>query len=358
MPSIEVIRTAVPEHCILQSDFTASITEQWISDDSDALERVQRISRNAGVFSRFFCMPYGDILSLKGLEERASQFVCLGASLLTRAVGAALTDSRGENDMLSLTDYAYFISTSCSVPVIPSVDAMVLQHLNLPLTVKRIPIFQQGCAGGVVALSLAGQLARLGQPVIVGSVELCSLVFQGSDTTGVQSVGASIFADGAAAMVVNPTDKGLVIRHSRSVLLPESFHLMGYDLQDDGFYLRLDRALPSVLRDNVVTVVAQFLESISLSTADVDFWLFHPGGIRILDYLEDMLEVDADCCKWSRDVLRDYGNMSSATILYVLERFTSEIQMEPGQKALVLGIGPGLTVEMVLLEQVGDDFRY
>jgi alkylresorcinol/alkylpyrone synthase len=344
MPSIKAIKTAIPPNVVTQSEFVGTIVKQWIDDDPASLDRIQRIARNAGVDTRYFCLPYQEILALGGLQQRSQVFHRFGVDLLAKAVDSVVLSGSGD-------DIGYFISTSCSVPIIPSIDVAVIEKLEMSSSLRRVPIFQQGCAGGVVALSLAAELSKSGTNVLVGATELCSIVFHGEDVSPVQSVGASIFADGAAAMLVSPNDNGLAIRQSKSLLLSESRHLMGYDIRDEGFYLRLDRSLPSVLRDNVVPAVSEFLEGEGLGISDIDYWLFHPGGVRILEFLEDVLMVSPERCTWSRDVLREYGNMSSATILFVLERFMTEVQMQAGERAMVLGIGPGLTVEMVLLEQ-------
>ena len=125
---------------------------------------------------------------------------------------------------------------------------------------------------------------------------------------------------------------------------------MGYDIFDDGFHLRLDRSLPSVLVREAPKVVANFLDHFGKRESDIDYWLFHPGGIKILEFLKDTLHLSDAQCPWSFDVLREHGNLSSATILFVLETFLRHDVLQKGECAVVMGIGPGLTIEMILLE--------
>ncbi len=131
--------------------------------------------------------------------------------------------------------------------------------------------------------------------------------------------------------------------------MPDTRHLMGYDIFDDGFHLRLDRALPSALIAEAPAILDGFLARYGLQAGDVDYWLFHPGGIKILNFLRKTFDIELEQCHWSYDVLREHGNLSSATILYVLDQFLQDKQDREGKNTLVLGIGPGLTIEMILL---------
>ncbi|RIL10475.1 MAG: hypothetical protein DCC75_04280 [Proteobacteria bacterium] len=343
MPSLSEIHTVLPNHGVPQSQL-GEIGEIWLKDDPDALEKFVRISGNSGVKQRYFSLPYQEILSLNGLGRRAELFGLHGGRLLSQVVDAALSETQAEQ-------IGHFIFTSCSVPLIPSIDAAVVLESRLPRTVARIPIYQHGCAGGVVALALASKLAALGKPVLVSAVELCSLVFQPQDHAGAQLVGAAIFGDGAAALVVEPQGGQIEIVDAESYLISDSRHLMGYDIFDDGFYLRLDRSLPQALVQEAPRRVADFLSKNGLAIGDIDYWLFHPGGVRILEFLEEALDLQRDQCRWSREVLSEVGNLSSASVLFVLKRFMEAGQLSYGERALMLGIGPGLTIETVLMEK-------
>ncbi len=344
MPYISSIHTSVPEHQILKTEL-GDIGEQWLGEDVESKERYKRIVGGAGVDKRHYILPAKEILSLNGLEQRAQLFEEYATKHLGLAMKSALDDSS-----VAPHDIDALLFTSCSVPAIPSIEAKVILESPLRNTIRRMPIFQHGCAGGVITLALGSRYAQLGAPVLISSVELCSLVFQPENHAGTQLVAAAIFADGAACGLISPDEGQVEILDTQSFLIKNSRHLMGYDIFDDGFHLCLDRDLPSALAQQAPGIVKEFLEKNDLVPDDITSWLFHPGGIKILNFLRDVFEIEQEQCHWSYDVLRECGNMSSATILFVLERFLSDNTLKKGEKALVMGIGPGLTVELVLLE--------
>ncbi|MEZ4754172.1 MAG: 3-oxoacyl-[acyl-carrier-protein] synthase III C-terminal domain-containing protein [Bdellovibrionota bacterium] len=344
MPSISSVQTSSPSIQV-SKDQMLNIAEHWLQDDDEAKERLLRIIKGSGVENRKFTLPHETLLSLNGMSGRSKYFETQG----TQHLGKVISDTL-EIEKLSPAEISTLIFTSCSVPSIPSIDAKAITEGRLPSNISRVPIYQHGCAGGVVSLALGAKMASLGKPVIISSVELCSLVFQPGSHEGTQLVAAAIFADGAAAAVISPGEGEVNIVGSQSLLLEESRHLMGYDIFDDGFYLRLDRGLPTALANQAPTIVTEFLLKYELKKADINFWLFHPGGVKILDFLAKAFELNHAQCRWSYEILRDNGNMSSATILFVLQKFLAEQSLKPGERALVMGIGPGLTVELVLLE--------
>ncbi|MCB9030536.1 MAG: hypothetical protein H6619_05745, partial [Deltaproteobacteria bacterium] len=320
---------------------------RWLHDDKQSQAKFLRINSQSGVKTRRFTQPYDNILALNGLENRAAQFETIGTQMLVEAIEKTLQENNQAPE-----DIGALVFTSCSVPLIPSIDAAAILKSSLSPEISRVPIYQHGCAGGVIGLSLGAKLSKLGKPVIVSSVELCSLVFQRNNHSGAHLVGAAIFADGAAATIVGGSASNLSIVDSQSYLLPNSRHLMGYDIFDDGFHLRLDRALPSMLVKEAPKIVNSFLAKHDKEVSDINFWLFHPGGIKILDFLMESFSLSHEQCHWSYDVLRDFGNLSSTTIHYVLDSFQRDDVLKPGQNALIMGIGPGLTVELILLEHV------
>jgi alkylresorcinol/alkylpyrone synthase len=344
MTCIDGVETSSPDFKLEKKELPV-LTEKWLKENTNTKEKFLRISGNCGVESRYFVMPYEEILKLKGLESRAAVFEEMGEKLLGQAVEKLISKSR-----FSPSAFSDFIFTSCSVPVIPSIDAKIVLRTNFPNTISRTPVFQHGCAGGVAGLSLGCRLASLGKPVMLTSLEICSLVFQYGNTAGSQLVGASIFADGAGAMLLSPSKGILNYIDSVSFLIPNSRELMGYDLYDDGFHLRLDRELPSVLIEQAPEIIKSFLEKHDFTKEDINYWLFHPGGKKILDFLVDKFRLEDSQCHWARDVLRENGNMSSATIYFVIDNFLKSAPLEEGQKTLVMGIGPGLTIELVLFE--------
>jgi alkylresorcinol/alkylpyrone synthase len=343
MPFISPIKTATLEHSVT-TDILTSVADIWLSNDASAREKLLRIAAQSGVHNRRFCLPYPEILTLGGLQSRGALFEEYATPLLKGVIEAAIHGSTTH-----AADIDSIIFSSCSFPSIPAIDAKVIMQSELRPDINRIPIYQHGCAGGVVSLALAARLCQPERPVLVSSAELCSLVFQADNHAGEQLVAAAIFSDGAAATIIDHHEGNLEIVGARSCLLPNSTHLMGYNTFDDGFHLRLDRSLPQLLSQHIPALLQDFLKQYQLAAQDIDYWLFHPGGVRILDLLVQSLDLSQEQCHWSYDTLREHGNMSSSTILYVLEKFQNEISLSRTQYALIMGIGPGLTVEMIVL---------
>ena len=212
-------------------------------------------------------------------------------------------------------------------------------------------MFQQVCGGGAAGLALAGKLADgMMAPVVLTSAELCSLVYQPADRSAENIVGSAIFADGAASLVMGPGETGHRLLASSSHLIPDSAEMMGYNLLNDGIHLRLARELPECLAKHTPQAISEFLKKVGTSPDKVSWWLFHPGGARILTIFAEKLGLTTQQMRWSWDVLSKYGNMSSASILYVLEAFLGDKSYQRGDKAIIVGMGPGLSLEFTLFE--------
>ncbi|MCB0358601.1 MAG: hypothetical protein KDD44_03170 [Bdellovibrionales bacterium] len=348
MTAILSVETALPEHRCSMADIEKA-GESWLAPDSPDYALFLRFLRSSQTQTRHFVVPLEQMLQLPGEEARTALFREFAPALANQAVSQALAAAGHPAENVDT-----FVFTSCSCPAIPSVDTCVVEAQGFPRTVRRLPVYQHGCAGGVIGLQLAHRFAKGGERVVLSSTELCSLVFRANNHGGASLVGSALFADGAAAAVVTPADHGLVIQATQSYLLPNSGHLMGYDIHDDGPHLKLDKELPGALAEAVPGIVEAFLAKHELRRSDIDWWLFHPGGAKILDALEARLELESETCWFGRETLRRVGNLSSATILFVLRAFLDEAKHAAGDRALIVGIGPGMTVELILLQQVGD----
>jgi alkylresorcinol/alkylpyrone synthase len=344
MPSIRSIGTALPEHAFTRQD-VEEIGNRWLTGQQEKLDLFQRFLRSSRTEARNFVIPASEMLALNGMKHREELFEHHGPRLGEKALRSALLSADTDTEALTA-----LLFTSCSCPSIPAVDALILERAGLPRTTPRVPIYQHGCAGGVVGIELASDLCMSRGPVALTSVELCSLVFQPGNPTSAQLVGSAIFADGAACAIVGPEDRGLTIVAKQSYLVPNTRHLMGYNVLDDGFHLRLDRELPQALASVAPVLVRDFLKLHNLTTEQIPFWLFHPGGVKILDFLESTFSLRPEQACWSREVLRTVGNISSATVLFVLKAFLDSKVYRHGDKILMLGVGPGLTVELILFE--------
>lgn len=346
MPSIINIGTALPEYKYTLDDVKA-VGHEWLSNTPDLHNRFNRFLTSSKTDQRNFIVPPSQMMHLKGIKNRAALFEEHGTGL---GCTSLLKSLEGTSKNIAAINAMVF--TSCSCPAIPSIDAEIIQRTGVTRSITRVPIFQHGCAGGVVGLSLGSKLSSLHGVVSVTSVELCSLVFQPENPTAAQLVGSAIFADGAASALISPEENGVVFKATESFLIPNSRHLMGYELLDNGFHLKLDRELPQKLASVAPEKVRSFLSDNNLTQEEISYWLFHPGGIKILDFLESAFELKSYQSKWSRDVLETTGNMSSATVLFVMKAFMDSKVAKNGDRILMLGIGPGLTLEMILFQWV------
>ncbi len=340
MPTINAVGLAFPNFRYT-SDEVLEGTRSWLQEPSDERSLFRRFSSSAQVQSRNFAIPLKELLALKGVEKRSAIFHEVGLSLATEAVNNCLEQSKTAPNSIET-----IIFTSCSLPIIPALDTHLIHTAGLSHNITRIPLYQHGCIGGAYALALA---PRFGKTLIV-SLELCSLVFDTQDTSPSGLVGAALFGDGCAAVLVDNLSSGFKIKASRSYLIPKTTNLMGYSLLDQGTFLLLDRSLPQILADNAPQFIQSFLADHNLKKEDINYWILHPGGVRILDLLHEHLDLEAHQTRWSWEVLKEHGNMSSATVLCALAKFLAEGEFKRGDKMVIFGVGPGLTVMAVLFE--------
>lgn len=327
---------------------TATITEKagaWLQDSPQERALFERLATSTKIEHRNFALPIDELLRLNGTAGRAQIFGEVGSALLREVLEKGLKKAGN-----SPHEVRALVTTSCSVPAIPALDAHLIHEMGISETVLRLPVFQYGCAGGAIGISLGRHMSASSGLTLLASIELCSLVYQGGDLRAGNIVGSTIFGDGAACVVISPEQGPLRIADSQSYLIPNTSTLMGYDIFDDGTHLRLDREIPQALLQAAPTAIESFLRRSNLSPSDVAWWLFHPGGAKILSSLEETLSVSRAQTRWAWESLRDHGNMSSASILFALERFLADKEFKGGDKVLMLGVGPGLTLQMNLFE--------
>jgi alkylresorcinol/alkylpyrone synthase len=343
MAHISSVHTASPSYFYSTSEILEH-TKGWLTE-REQYALFHRFSESAHIGSRAFAVPIEKIFSLKGLEERSELFLTEG-----RKIGIEVVKTLLDFEDLRPSDIDALIFTSCSVPTIPSLEMAILQDLNFSPSTFRIPIYQYGCAGGAAGLSLAFALTPRFRRILLLSIELCSLVYHAKDFSHANLVGSALFGDGAGVALITQDPRSLMIKATQSYLIPNSDELMGYSLRDDGTHLKLHKDLPACLADVVPSLVHSFLEKENIPS--VDWWLFHPGGAKILQSLERSFGLQRKQTSFAWDVLHDHGNMSSASVLFVLQRFLNGKEYGKGDNVLMVGIGPGMMVELLLLEIV------
>jgi len=350
------VRSAFPRHEVDAAQTTAALVQLFPGEDPAF---VAELVRSCGVERRHIALPLQDTLAERGFTERNASWRECALALAERAAKDALAAAR-----LAATEVDVVIDVSCTGVCIPALDVELSQRLGLRTDVRRIPITESGCAAGALALSMAGSFARLGERTLVVAVELCSLTLCRGDASRTNLVASVLFGDGAAAAVLDPSGRGPVLLGSASRLLPDTSGLMGFDVGTHGLRIVLQRELPTVLAGELRSAIEGFLAASGRSVDDVALHLVHPGGRRILDAYAEIFELDEEELAISRESLRRYGNLSSVSVLTLLE-----IALEQGAHAghahsgdgragskhagrggdaLVVGVGPGLSLELSL----------
>lgn len=342
-PRIAGVGTAFPENVVDQEAAIDTLSRLFPSEDP---AKVRSMVQRSGVQRRSIVPSLEQVLAGSTFTDRNDVFHDAAVDLAARACRAAL----GQADV-DPSDVDYLIDVSCTGLAIPALDVSIAPQLGLRSDVRRIPITEAGCSGGALALNVAAGLARGGARVLVVAVELCSLSLVGEDQTRTNLVASVLFGDGAAAALVAPEGDGPAIGATRSFLLPATREIMGFDIGTHGLRIVLERELPGLVAEHLPAVIESFLASESRRVEDLSTHLVHPGGRSILEAYERRFGLAKDALRFSRRVLAEHGNLSSASILAVLGLALEERRELGGGSGdgLLVAIGPGLSFEMALL---------
>ncbi len=347
MPRIAGVAVATPPH-VLRQDEAREMARQFFATEIKDVERYLGVFEHAEIDTRALAVPpewFAEAHSWGECNDRWIDAACtLGAEAARRALRAA--DLRPEE-----IGHILFVSTTGLAA--PSLDARIMAELGMPRHTRRTPIWGLGCAGGAVGLTRAADHARAypRERALLVCVELCSLTFQFGDRSPRNLVAAALFADGAAAVIVEGDEvggNGPAIIASESTLFPNSFDLMGWDIVDTGMRVVFGTKIPHIVREHFQPLAEGFLGRHGLSLGEIDHHIYHPGGAKVLGAFEQAGGLSPCALGHSRAVLRQWGNMSSATVLFVLERFING-GIAPGEHGLMTVFGPGFSSEMVLI---------
>jgi alkylresorcinol/alkylpyrone synthase len=349
MSTIRRTAIAVPEYEYDQETVERRIL-QWLGPRRAArYERVLPAFRSGLVAKRRSAIPIERVFEERTFREKNDDYIRAAVALGERAVLDCLAGAG-----LAPADVDLFISASCTGFMIPSVDAVVAQRLKMRPSLARLPITQHGCAGGAVALRQAFVHLRAhpDHRVLVLAVEVPSVTFQTNDFSAENILSSTLFGDGAAAalLTADGEDHEPRIVDTASCMFPDSLDLMGFALRDTGLKIVLSKDVPDAIRAHAPAAIRGFLAGSGLSLGDIDHFLLHPGGRKIIEGFEEAFALDAERLEASRDVLRAHGNLSSATVLFMLHR---HLVREPvgtrGDLGLLVAFGPGFGCESALL---------
>ncbi|HMD30744.1 MAG TPA: 3-oxoacyl-[acyl-carrier-protein] synthase III C-terminal domain-containing protein [Candidatus Acidoferrales bacterium] len=312
------------------------------------LEAMQAIVENSQIERRFCIHPVEAIVEQRPLEELSRDYI-EHSVLLGQKVAEDCLKRAG----CSARDVDLLVTVSCTGFMIPSLDAHLINRMGFRCDVRRLPVTELGCAAGAAGLTRAWEFLRAfpGANALVISVELPSLTFQRKDVSQANLISSILFGDGAAAALVSGNGaKGPRLLDTRSYTFPDSLAAMGFDLKNSGFHIVLSRDVPDLIRGKIKELVTSFLGKHGLRQEEIAAFVLHPGGQKLLHYIEEELGLPRERTQPSWDVLRAYGNLSSASVLFVLHEWLTKGKLAPGDYGLLAAFGPGFTAEMLLAQ--------
>ncbi len=351
MPRIRAVATAVPTHGVLQEEAQAFGREHF-AGHLEGLSRLLPVFERASVRRRYFTRPPDWLARAPSFAERNAYFALEATDLAAEAAGRCLERAGCEPE-----EVGTLVVVSTTGLATPSLDAYLIQRLGMRLNTSRLPVWGLGCAGGVAGLARAGELARATSRgiVLLVAVETCGLTFCPEDRSKGNFIASALFGDGAGAVLVaGPGHEGIgpKIVGAQSTLWPDTYDVMGWDVADDGFRVKFSRDIPTIVRRWLRPVVEEFLKAYGLERNQVAHYVSHPGGPKVLEAYAAALELTAEQLTLSRQVLTEYGNTSSASVLFVLERTLEAGRAAPGDYGLLLALGPGFSAEQLLIRWV------
>jgi len=337
------LATSIPPHQFHQNQILQA-AHGLLADRYPEFETLASLFANTGIRNRYAVQPMEWYLERRGWPERTQAFLEGAEKLFVDVARKAL--ARAD---LSASEIDTVVTVCSTGIATPTLEARVAGEMGFRADVSRVPVFGLGCAGGVSGLSIAARLAeaRPGTNVLLVALELCTLAVRHDELTKANIVAASLFGDGAAAVVLRAGDGGAVrVEATGEKLWPDTLGIMGWTVDPEGFGVIFQRTIPDFVRDNMGTAVTEILSRMKLANADVDRFVCHPGGTKVILALERALSLDQGTLDHEREVIADYGNMSAPTVLFVLERALAQ-GLPP--RSLVTALGPGFTASCVSL---------
>ncbi|WP_029036090.1 type III polyketide synthase [Salinimicrobium xinjiangense] len=323
--------------------------ETWLDGQEERFKRkVIKIFEGAAVDKRYSIMDPAEVFSATSFEDKNKIYVREVKKLGTQVLKNALDNSGWQANSID-----YIITVSCTGIMIPSLDAFIINEMGMRQDVVRLPVTEMGCAAGISGMIYASNFlkANPGKRAAVIAVESPTATLQLDDFSMANMVSAAIFGDGAACVLMTSEEdaKGPRVVGEDMYHFFDATYLMGFDLTNDGLKMVLDPEVPQTIADHFPDIIHPFLKKHNSSIEKVDHLIFHPGGKKIVQTVEDLFGKLGKNIDDTKEVLRLYGNMSSATVLYVLERFL-EKQINEGEQGLMLSFGPGFSAQKILLE--------
>jgi alkylresorcinol/alkylpyrone synthase len=321
----------------------------WLEGQEERfIRKVMKIFEGAGVDKRYSIMDPLAVFENTSFEEKNDIYIREVIDLGEKVLDKALKKAQWLPE-----DLDYIITVSCTGIMIPSLDAYLINSLKLRQDIVRLPVTEMGCAAGVSGIIYAKNFlqANPGKKAAVIAIESPTATFQLEDFSMANIVSAAIFGDGAACVLLSSVEgeEGPEILADEMYHFFDNIHMMGFKLTNSGLQMVLDIEVPETISSHFGDIIHPFLKKNNLEIADIDHLIFHPGGKKIVQIVEDLFAGYEKNIDDTKAVLKLYGNMSSATVLYVLERFMDK-KTKKGSKGLMLSFGPGFSAQRVLLQ--------
>jgi alkylresorcinol/alkylpyrone synthase len=345
---ISGVATAYPKYCFTQREVAEALKSQW--DDKVPNPGVlSRMMLRVGVDQRHFVLPLDGYLPMDTWGKANNEWMKAAEDLAEESLLKAVALAG-----LTLANIGAIFFVSVTGIASPSIEARLMNRIKLPLNVKRIPIFGLGCVAGAAGIARAADYVRAfpDQAAALISVELCSLTWQRDDLSVANLISSALFGDGAAAVIVAGADlktAGPEVLASCSSFYPNTEDVMGWDISEKGFRIVLSPSVPDMVFQHLANDVDNFLKSNALTKADIHSWIMHTGGPKVLAATAEALQLPKGALDASWEALRNVGNLSSASVLVVLESYIRERRPPAGSYSILAAMGPGFCAELVLL---------
>jgi alkylresorcinol/alkylpyrone synthase len=349
-PAVRAVGRVLPPHYADQETLIAALRDLWATKHFN-IERLEDLHRSVQVTGRYLALPVDQYPALDSFEKRNDAWIRVAQELGAEAIMAALKEAG-----LTPRDVDHLFFVTVTGIATPSIDARLVNRLGMRPDVKRTPIFGLGCVAGAAGTARASDYLRAfpDHVAVLLSVELCSLTHQRDDLSITNIIASGLFGDGAAAVVLSGGNRRAPraprVLATSSVFYPDTEEMMGWDVVGSGFKVVLSSRVPALVRERVRTDVDTFLAANGLERSDIRHWIAHTGGPKVLKALEEGLELPPKALDRSWRSLARTGNLSSASVLFVLGELLDAREAGPGDIGLLMAMGPGFCSELVLLQ--------
>ncbi len=353
MSVIVTTKIGFPKHYYSQKKLLAAVQEIWKSTRASGVRRLEQFYSNVKVKGRYLAWPLEHYQQPTTFEERNDAYIETALELGEKTICALLDEAQ-----VSPQEIDQLTTISTTGIAVPALDARLMNCIPFSPRMKRLPLFGLGCLGGAAGIARTADYLQ-GHPdeaVVLLAVELCSLTIQRDDMSVANMVGSALFGDGAAAVLMVGDDHPLAkaglprVIDSRSQFFPKTEHIMGWEVKNSGLKVLLSDDISKVAQSGVRPGMEAFLQKHGLTIADIDRWLVHPGGPKVIEALRDGLGLPDGALTLSWESLAEAGNLSSASVLLILDKTMRDLQPLPGEYGVLMAMGPAFSAELVLLQ--------